>query len=770
MPELLPVRSAFSDEEIARLLELMKGSDSVELKLTVPQSHQRSALGSLGLDPLEAQIRQVFFFDTPDLVLNKHGVVVRARRMQVKGGDSVVKLRPVVPSELPKALRKSTSFRVEVDAMPNGFVCSGTLKGAPSLEDVRSAVAGKRPLRTLFSKEQRSLFIEHAPKGMELDELTVLGPIFVLKLRFTPSELQRRIVAEMWLYPDGSRLLELSTRCMTAEAFQVAVETRAFLAGRGVDLSGEQETKTHKALEYFANASRGGDMNPAEPIGAGQATVGGIVPRWEWRTFGERVAAADARFLALAPPERVQESDELYLLSLESDASVKVRDGLMDVKQLENVNDDGLEQWRPVMKSTFPLAAADVVALLSVLGIDPPSLERKAYTLDQFVAEVVEPTESLRAVSVHKHREHYMSSGCMAELSEVSTGSGSARTIAIESEDPALVIQTVRDFGLAPVPNVCLTRVLRGLADFGAARYAAIDVGTNSVKFHLGERRPNGEWLKVVDRAEITRLGEGLDSEGRLGPEAIARTVDAIAGMVEEATHEGAVAIAVVGTAGLRIAPNRAELIDAVLARCGVEVEVIPGDEEARLAYLAATSSLDIGEGSLAVFDTGGGSSQFTFGEQGRIDEQFSVDVGAARFTERFDLANAVTPDQLQAVLSAISTDLERLDGRPSPDALVGLGGAVTNLAAVKHALMQYDPQVIQGTVLDRDEIDRQIELYRSLGAEERRTIVGLQPKRAEVILAGACIVHTVLAKLACDSFTVSDRGLRHGVLAQRFG
>jgi len=259
VPPTSTTRPAFSDEEVARLLDLMKGADSVELKLTVPQSHQRSTLGSLGMDPLEAQIRQVFFFDTPELALNEHGLVVRARRMQVKGGDSVVKLRPVVPSELPKALRKSSSFRVEVDAMPSGFVCSGTLKGTPAVDDVRSAVAGKRPLRTLFSKEQQALFEAHAPEGIVLDELTVLGPIFVLKLRFTPAELRRRIVAEMWLYPDGSRLLELSTRCAPAEAFQVAVELRAFLAGHGVDLSGEQETKTHKALEYFASEHRDGE-------------------------------------------------------------------------------------------------------------------------------------------------------------------------------------------------------------------------------------------------------------------------------------------------------------------------------------------------------------------------------------------------------------------------------------------------------------------------------------------------------------------------------
>jgi hypothetical protein len=241
-----------SDEQLSEILGLIKESDSVELKLTVPESDQRSAVVGLGLDPLEAQIRQIFFFDTPELALDQQGVVVRARRIQGKGGDSVVKLRPVVPAELPAELRKSASFRVEVDALPGGFVCSAAMKGAVRADDVRRAAAGELPLRKLFSKEQRAFFTAHVPEGIGLDDLTVLGPIFVLKLRFTPEEFPRRFVAEMWLYPDGSRVLELSTRALTTEAFQVATEARAFLTGKGVDLSGEQQTKTRKALEYFA--------------------------------------------------------------------------------------------------------------------------------------------------------------------------------------------------------------------------------------------------------------------------------------------------------------------------------------------------------------------------------------------------------------------------------------------------------------------------------------------------------------------------------------
>jgi hypothetical protein len=246
----------FTHEQVGEILELLKDSDSVELKLTVPESNRQAAIGSLGFDPLEAQIRQIFFFDTPELALDKHGVVVRARRIQGRPHDSVVKLRPVVPAELPESLRRSGAFKVEVDALPGGYVCSGSLRGNADPDAIRSVVAGELPVRKLFSKEQRELFAANAPEGVTFDDLSVLGPIFVLKGKITPPALGRKLVAEIWLYPDGSRLLELSTKCETHEAFQVAAETRAFLSGKGVDLDGEQETKTRKALEYFAGTLR----------------------------------------------------------------------------------------------------------------------------------------------------------------------------------------------------------------------------------------------------------------------------------------------------------------------------------------------------------------------------------------------------------------------------------------------------------------------------------------------------------------------------------
>jgi exopolyphosphatase / guanosine-5'-triphosphate,3'-diphosphate pyrophosphatase len=493
-----------------------------------------------------------------------------------------------------------------------------------------------------------------------------------------------------------------------------------------------------------------------------------IVPRWEWRTFGEHFGAADGRFGALVP-ERREESDELYLVSREGGDTVKIRGGLMDVKHLERVNADGLEQWVPVTKAAFPLAAEEVSSVLAALGAAAASLARASYTLDELVDECVRPNHDLAAVQVGKVRRHYTIGGCMAELTDVHTDFGATRTVAIESPDPALVIAAVRELGLATRPNLSFPGGLRALMGFGA-RYAVVDVGTNSVKFHVGERDADGMWSRVVDRAEITRLGEDLEATGKLGEEAMKRTIEAIAGMAEEARRNGVLATAAVGTAGLRVATNSAAFVDAVQARCGVWVEVISGEDEGRLAYLAAKSGLDDAGGALVVFDSGGGSSQFTFGHGERVDERWSVNVGSVRFTERYELGAAVSREALTLAQDAIAADLASLDGRPTPDELVAMGGAVTNLAAVKHGLARYDPDVVQGTVLDRAEIDRQIELYRTRTADQRRDIVGLQPKRAEVILAGACIVRTVLTKLGRESLRVSDRGLRHGLLVERFG
>jgi hypothetical protein len=239
-------------DELAAMLGMLSDVDSIELKVTVPDEMRRSAVGALEMDPLDGIVRQVWFFDTPDLALERAGLVVRARRTQGRGDDSVVKLRPVVPKDLPEALRASPSFKTEIDVLPGGWVCSGSLRAEHKGSRVREALRGERPLKEVWTKEQRSFFKAHAPSGVTLADLIPLGPVTVFKLKWTPTAYDRRLTAELWFYPDGSRILELSTKCAPPEALQVGLGARAFLESRGLDLSGEQQTKTRTALELFS--------------------------------------------------------------------------------------------------------------------------------------------------------------------------------------------------------------------------------------------------------------------------------------------------------------------------------------------------------------------------------------------------------------------------------------------------------------------------------------------------------------------------------------
>ncbi len=504
-----------------------------------------------------------------------------------------------------------------------------------------------------------------------------------------------------------------------------------------------------------------------------------IIPRWEWRTFGGDLAAAASRLQSLGTSV-VQASDEVYLLSTLGDANVKIRDGLMDIKQLEQTNGDGLEQWRPVLKAEFPLAAETVMQVLQALGLSVPPLQRSAYGLDQLRAELFRPEPRLRALEVHKERTRYRMGGCSCEVTEVVAEGRKVMTLAVESEDAAAVIATVRELGLWEVPNQSYPRGLKALIGMsgeasavGGAiagrRFAVIDLGTNSVKLHVGERDGAGYWTRVLDRSEVTRLGERLAETGLIAPAAQARTLAALRGMVDDARRLGALQLVAVGTMGMRSAANRDTFIARVQADCGIRIEVISGDEEARLAYLAVQESLGVPGGTLVIFDTGGGSTQVTLGRDGQILERFSLNLGAARLTERFGLAGPVSEATIDAARAAIAGELGRLDAVARPEALVGMGGAVTNLTAVSLALCPYDPDRIQGATLTGAEVERQIARYAALDATGRTTIPGLQPGRAEVILAGALVVLTLMQKLGQDRLSVSDRGLRHGVLIERF-
>jgi hypothetical protein len=240
-----------SPEQLVEVLELLKGATSVELKLMVPDS-QRPVIRRLGFDPVEAEPRQVFFFDTPDLQLEKAGLIVRARRSPGGKADTVIKLRPIDPAAINAELRHDDAFKIEVDVMPGGYVCSGSARGRCSAQDVLDAADGKVPLESIFSRNQREFYAAHAPAGLSMDELVPLGPTFLLRLRHQPKRFDRPVIVEQWLYPDGSRVLEMSTKGEPEEAFQLGVEFRAFITSCGIALGDQAVTKTRTALAYFS--------------------------------------------------------------------------------------------------------------------------------------------------------------------------------------------------------------------------------------------------------------------------------------------------------------------------------------------------------------------------------------------------------------------------------------------------------------------------------------------------------------------------------------
>ncbi len=303
-----------------------------------------------------------------------------------------------------------------------------------------------------------------------------------------------------------------------------------------------------------------------------------------------------------------------------------------------------------------------------------------------------------------------------------------------------------------------------------AKRKAVIDIGTNSIKFCLAEGDGKGGYVILKDANDIARLGEGLKDTHLIGEEALERNAQSVKAFAETARKEGAGEIAVVGTMALRTAKNAADFQARVKELAGLEVRVIPGEEEAQLSYLAVVKGIEgASRSKLMTMDTGGGSTEFVFGDKGKLSRKFSLNIGAVRFTEQYLAQMPVGKKKLASCDKAVREELAEGGVTTAVEFLVGMGGTVTSMAAVKHKMATYDPDVIQGSVLTLDDVKSQIEEYAVKTLDERRQIVGLQPKRADVILAGALIVKNVLELTGAGQLIVSDRGLRHGLLYELF-
>ncbi len=310
----------------------------------------------------------------------------------------------------------------------------------------------------------------------------------------------------------------------------------------------------------------------------------------------------------------------------------------------------------------------------------------------------------------------------------------------------------------------------------GARRVAAIDVGTNTVLLLVAEAGPRGA-VALAERAEITRLGRGVDATGRLVPAAIAETVAVLAAYAAEARALGVTAIDCVATSAARDAGNGADFFEAVQASAGLTPRIISGDEEARLVYASAwrdfgaVASGGGSPGRLAVLDVGGGSTEFTFGDGPDTLGRRSLQVGAVRLTERHVGEDPMGPATLAKLRQAARQALAPLagmggtGGAGAPGRLIGVAGTVTTLAAVEQALPSYDAERVHGWPLSRATLERLLGRLAGLPLAERARLPGMEPKRADVIVAGAVVVAEAMALTGFETLTVSDRGVRWGLV-----
>lgn len=300
-------------------------------------------------------------------------------------------------------------------------------------------------------------------------------------------------------------------------------------------------------------------------------------------------------------------------------------------------------------------------------------------------------------------------------------------------------------------------------------RYAAIDIGTNSVLLLVAERI-DGRWKPVVERAELTRLGKDVNRTKTLAADVMENTIAVVARFADEARALGTKAIVVSATSAARDASNGPAFVAAVNQRAHVTVEILPGDEEARLSFASAHADFG-GTKPLIVIDIGGGSTEFIYGDtNGGISYRHSFDVGAVRLTEMFVKSDPPAAAELDALRAHLVKTFSELPAPPGGASLIGVAGTVTTVFSVAKRLEPYDATKVHGAQLARDDVKRTITSLAEVPLERRKATPGLQPKRADVIVAGGFILLAALERLGVSELTVSDRGLRWGLLADRFG
>ena len=301
-------------------------------------------------------------------------------------------------------------------------------------------------------------------------------------------------------------------------------------------------------------------------------------------------------------------------------------------------------------------------------------------------------------------------------------------------------------------------------------KIAALDVGTNTVLMLIAESAPDGTVRTLADLSRITRMGQGVDKNHRLDPQAAARTLEAITDFVAEAHARGVDKIVSAATAALRDASDGDQFV-ARVRKAGVELDLISGETEAWLSYLAVTRGLPIDPSSkLLIIDIGGGSTEFLRAEPGAKLEMASLQIGSVRMTERIIRSDPPSAHDAAELRVAIDHAIKALGWNYHPDRMVAIAGTATTVCAVALEMQTYDRERIHGCRLARTEVERVIGKLGSIPLAERRALPGMEPGRADVIFAGAAILERVMCEFECDSVIVSDQGVRWGLVWRELG
>jgi exopolyphosphatase/guanosine-5'-triphosphate,3'-diphosphate pyrophosphatase len=310
------------------------------------------------------------------------------------------------------------------------------------------------------------------------------------------------------------------------------------------------------------------------------------------------------------------------------------------------------------------------------------------------------------------------------------------------------------------------------LAQSAAMRVATVDIGTNTVLLLVADRLPDGKLVAVTERATITRLGEGVDRSRRLLPAAIARTRECLAEYGQLVASLGVARTAVVGTSAMRDAAGGEQLLADVRAWFGVEACVVSGENEARLTCRGALSGLDPGKDDpLAVFDIGGGSTEIVLADKSasgaKIYYAASFDVGSVRLTERHVRTDPPSAAERAELAESARDAFNSVPKLRSGQCAIGIAGTMTTLAAVSLGLIAYDGARVHGYVMTRAQVREVVDALAALPLAARRAVAGMEPKRADVIVAGGYVALALLEHWEVAAVTISDRGVRWGLASE---